>query len=229
MQAPESGGFGERDPRSRVLICGDEPLMRTALGLLISSAGWTVAGECLNQPEALRGLVRGVDLVVTDLDLHTGRLARMEKLEQLLAAANACPVLIVTRHGPPDGIGAAMSKGAAGVVLKSRPADVFLRAIRAVLAGGAWLERSTIASVFHPAAVHDDALVGGRLTRRELQIVELVTQGLQNKKIAERLSITDTTVRHHLTSIFEKLSVTNRLELMRYAYDEERSSAVVRR
>jgi DNA-binding NarL/FixJ family response regulator len=227
MQALESGGFGERDPKTRVLICGDQPLMRTALGLLISSAGWTVAGECLDQPEALRGLVRGADLVVLDLDLNAGRLTRMEKLEQLLAAANACPVLIVTRNGPPDGVIAAMGKGAAGVVLKSRPAEVFLRAICAVLAGGAWLERSTIASVLHPATAHDDALVGGRLTRRELEIVELVSQGLQNKKIAERLSITDTTVRHHLTSIFEKLSVTNRLELMRYAYDEERSSDLV--
>jgi DNA-binding NarL/FixJ family response regulator len=59
--------------------------------------------------------------------------------------------------------------------------------------------------------------------------MELVTQGLQNKTIAARLSITHTTVRHHLTSIFEKLSVTNRLELMRYAYDEQRSSDIVRR
>ncbi|HEX9982486.1 MAG TPA: LuxR C-terminal-related transcriptional regulator, partial [Thermoanaerobaculia bacterium] len=57
-----------------------------------------------------------------------------------------------------------------------------------------------------------------RLTRREQEIVELVNLGLKNKIIAERLFITETTVRHHLTSIFNKLAVTSRLELMRYTY-----------
>lgn len=227
MQVPGSGNFSERESKARVLLCGDQPLIRTALGLLVSGAGFTVAGECLNQPEMIRAHVRGADLAVMDLDLD-GPLTRMAKLEQLLAAAKACPVLIVTRTGPSDAVVNAMRKGAAGVVLKSRPADVFVRAIRSVLAGGAWLERSTMASVLHPATVHDDAPVQNRLTRREQEVVQLVTQGLQNKKIAERLSITHTTVRHHLTSIFEKLSVTNRLELMRYAYDEERDSDVVR-
>lgn len=199
--------------------------MRTALGLLISRGGLTVAEECVNQPEALRRVANAADIVVMDLDLDPGRLAR---LEYLLAAANACPVLLVTHHDHPAAAAAAMRKGAAGVVLKSRPADVFLRAIRTVLAGGVWVERSAAATVFHPIRAHDDALVHRRLTRRESEIVELVSQGLQNKKIAERLSITDTTVRHHLTSIFEKLSVTNRLELMRFAYDGQHSSPLIR-
>jgi len=136
-------------------------------------------------------------------------------------------VLIVTRSDDPAAVVAALRNGAAGVVLKSRPADVLLRAIRSVLAGGSWVERTTVAGVFPPATVHDDAPVRGELTRRELQIVELVSQGLQNKKIAERLSITHTTVRHHLTSIFEKLSITNRMELMRYAFGETRSSSEI--
>lgn len=198
-------------------------MIRTALGLLVSGGGFVVVEECFNQPEALRRRVNAADVVVLELDLDAGRLARMEKLERLLAAANGCPVLIVTRSDHPKVIVEAMRRGAAGVVLESRPADVLLRAIRVVVAGGTWVERSVAASVFDP---RDDT---GRLTPREQEIVELVTQGLQNKKIAERLSITHTTVRHHLTSIFEKLSVTNRLELMRYAYDEQRSSDVVRR
>lgn len=200
-------------------------MIRTALSLLISRGGLNVVEECLNQPEALRRSANGVDVVVMDLDLDSGRLAQMEAL---LAAVNDNPVLIITHHDHPAAAGAAMRKGAAGVVLKSCPADVFLRAIRVVLAGGVWVERSTAASVFHPARAHDDELVPRRLTRREAEIVDLVSQGLQNKKIAERLSITDTTVRHHLTSIFEKLSVTNRLELMRFAYGGQHSSPVVR-
>ncbi|HYI07822.1 MAG TPA: response regulator transcription factor [Thermoanaerobaculia bacterium] len=222
MHAPDTGGFGESVSTARVLLSGDQPLIRTALGLLISRGGLVVTEECFNQPEALRHRAGMADIVVMELDLDAGRLTRMEKLEQLLAAANGCPVLIVTRSDHPKSIAEAMQKGAAGVVLESHPAELFLRAIRVVLAGGVWVERSTAASVFQ---VHDDA---GRLTRREQEIVELVTQGLQNKTIAARLSITHTTVRHHLTSIFEKLSVTNRLELMRYAYDEQRSSDVIR-
>ncbi|MBV9493703.1 MAG: response regulator transcription factor [Acidobacteria bacterium] len=153
-----------------------------------------------------------------DLDLDTTRLTRMERLDLLLAAASPCPVLIVTSNEDPSALGVAMRQGAAGVVLKNRPADVFLRAIRAVLAGGAWMERSAVASMF-PIEAPDRREA---LTRREREIVQLVSEGLQNKVIAERLSITHTTVRHHLTSIFDKLSVTNRLELMRYAYDEGR-------
>jgi DNA-binding NarL/FixJ family response regulator len=222
MHAPFPGSFGESVSKARVLISGDQPLIRTALALLVSGGGFVVE-ECFNQPEALRCHSHAADVVVLDLDLDAGRLTRMEKLELLLAAAHARPVLIVTRSDHPKTIAEAMQKGAAGVVLKSRPAEVFLRAIRVVLSGGAWVERSVVTSVFH-SQTRDDA---GRLTRREQEIVELVTQGLQNKQIAERLSITHTTVRHHLTSIFEKLAVTNRLELMRHAYDEEHSSDVV--
>jgi DNA-binding NarL/FixJ family response regulator len=188
-----------------------------------------VAEECVNQPEALRSRAAAADAVVMDLDLDVGRLTRMDKLERLLAAVQARPLLIVTRYDHPRTIAEAMHKGAAGVVLKSHPAEVLLRAIRVVLAGGTWVERSVVTSVFHPPAAHDDEIAGSRLTRREQEIMELVMQGLQNKTIAARLSITHTTVRHHLTSIFEKLSVTNRLELMRYAYDEQRSSDIVRR
>lgn len=217
MQADRVGSSGERCPSARVLVSGDHPLINTALGLVIAGSGYTVIEPCVNQPEALRRAAGSADLIVMDLDLDATRLTRMEKLEQLLHAVSGRPVLIVTKSDHPACVVAALRNGAAGVVLKSRPADVLLRAIRAVLAGDAWVERSTVAGVFRPAQAHDDSRVLRKLTRRELQIVELVSQGLQNKKIAESLSINHTTVRHHLTSIFEKLSVTNRMELMRYA------------
>lgn len=227
MHADRFGSSPDWSPSARVLVSGDHPLISTALGLVIAGGGFTILDPCINQPEALRRASGSADIVVMDLDLDAGRLTRMDKLEQLLIAVNGRPVLIVTRSDDPAAVVAALRNGAAGVLLKSRPADVLLRAIRAVLAGGAWVERTTVAGVFPPATVHDDALVRGKLTRRELQIVELVSQGLQNKKIAERLSITHTTVRHHLTSIFEKLSITNRMELMRYAFGETRSSSEV--
>jgi DNA-binding NarL/FixJ family response regulator len=195
---------------ARVLLCGDSPLIRAALGVLISGNGITVADQCANQPDALRRAVAGgIDMVVMDFDLDANRLTRSARLEQLLSAAGACPVLIVSQCNDRGAISSSFQRGLAGVVLKSRPPEVLMRAVRVVLAGGAWLE---------PATAHHGGVVAERLTRRETQIVELVCLGLQNKKIAERLSITETTVRHHLTSIFDKLSLTNRMELMRYAY-----------
>jgi DNA-binding NarL/FixJ family response regulator len=210
---------------ARTVLSGDQPLMRTALGALLSAEGLVVAGECPNHPEALRRAIgAGVDLVIVDLDLPPGGTA---PLEQLLAAAKGCPLLLVTGTDDPRAIAAALQRGVVGVVLKSSPAEVLKRAIRAILAGGSWIDRSTMASLFRPAPKDDPMLHVERLTPRERQIVELIALGLQNKKIAARLSITETTVRHHLTSIFDKLAVTNRMELMRYAYRTDRAASVL--
>lgn len=203
------------DGPARILLTGDQALIRSALRLLIASSGMTVVGECSNQPDAVRAAMTAVDLVVMDLDLDATWLSRTEMLGQLLAAPKGSPVVIVTKTDNGPGISFALQNGAFGVVLKNRPADVLIRAIRTVLAGEVWLERS---KVNHAFAKSELFVVPQRLTRRESQVVELIRLGLQNKKIAERLSITETTVRHHLTSIFEKLDVTNRLELMHYTY-----------
>jgi DNA-binding NarL/FixJ family response regulator len=220
MQDQIPGSGTHLQSLTRLVLSGDHPLIRTALGGLIAAEGVVVAGECPNQPPALRRAVAaGADLVIMDLDLDAGWSMHLERLEHLLAAASGCPLLIVTRSAEPKAIATIMQKGAVGVVLKSSPADVLKNAMRAVLTGGAWIDPSAMATMFRRAS--DENMVDAdRLTRREGQIVELVTLGLQNKKIAERLSITETTVRHHLTSIFEKLAVTNRMELMRYAYGD---------
>jgi DNA-binding NarL/FixJ family response regulator len=218
MQDQIPGSGAQWKSFTHIVLSGDHPLIRTALGVLIAEDGLVVSQECANRPEALRKAVGvGADLVVMDLDLDAGWSMHLERLELLLNAAKGCPILIVTRSGDPKAIARAMQKGAVGVVLKSSPAQVLKQAMRAVLAGGAWIDPSTMTKMFDRG---DSVVQADRLTRREGQIVELVTLGLQNKKIAERLSITETTVRHHLTSIFEKLEVTNRMELMRYAYGE---------
>ena len=210
-----------RASAARILLTGDQVLMRTALGMLISTQDLTVVGECFNDPEAIRAWMQDVDLVVMDLDLDTQASIRPEKLGPLLGAAKGLPVLIVTRGGEGRGISAALQYGALGVVLKDRPAEVLMRAIRAVLAGEVWLERSMVTSFFRgerPVA-DDRPVMPERLTPREAQIVELVSLGLPNKQIAERLAIAENTVRHHLTSIFDKLAVENRVQLMRYTWD----------
>lgn len=199
---------------SRILMTGDQPLIRTAVARLIAAEpGLDVVGECASSAEAVsEAMSAKPDAVVMDVDLNA------RGLPQLLGAAKPCPVLILTDSDERRGLADALSHGAMGVVLKSRTAEVLMRAIRSVLDGEAWLEKSTIAYMFQQASQHTDAAPPVKLTRREREIIELVSLGLKNKTIGERLFITETTVRHHLTSIFNKLAVTNRLELMRYTY-----------
>lgn len=211
----------DTSPQVRVVVTGDHPLIRTAIARLIASEGaMDVVGECANDSDALAAAMAAVpDVVVMDVDLVSHNGGRPDVVTRLLGTAKPRPVLILTSNdSDPPSLAAALASGAWGIVLKDRPPEVFLRAIRAVVAGEAWLEPATLARVFGPPGRRRKPEVAPALTRREREIVELVCLGLKNRKIGERLFISETTVRHHLTSIFSKLAVTSRLELMRYSY-----------
>jgi len=112
-----------------------------------------------------------------------------------------------------------------GLVLKEKAADVLLQAIEKVHAGEVWLEPAMIASVLGEMTgarasqlLDPEVAKIASLTEREREVVTLMSQGLRNRQIAARLGISETTVRHHLTSIFAKLEVTDRLELVIYTY-----------
>jgi two-component system response regulator DegU len=200
---------------ARVLMTGDHPVVRTAIARLIESEpGLHVVGECVNRCHELAEAMKLTpDIVVMDLDIE-----RPDAVAQLLVHATRCPVLILTGSSDSQFLATVFAHGVLGVVLKNRPAEVLIRAIRAIVAGEAWMEPATLAHVFGAASPRRGPDLRARLTRREQEIVELVNLGLKNKLIGERLFITETTVRHHLTSIFNKLAVTSRLELMRDTY-----------
>ena len=111
-----------------------------------------------------------------------------------------------------------------GLVLKEQAADVLLRAIEKVHAGEVWLERTMVADVLNhltrrsPAPLGSDENKIATLTAREHEIIALLGEGLKNSQIAKRLFVSETTIRHHLTSIFNKLGVHDRLQLVIYAY-----------
>lgn len=205
-----------------ILISGDRGIVRAAIRRLVESEEGMTVRECDNRPEALAAALRHEpDLILLDLDLGTGCVGVLERIAVLLQAANGTPVLILTASDECHAVKFALERGAIGFVLKDRTPEVLHRAIRECLAGETWIERSTMAAVIRSSA---DAGPGNdlgamQLTSREREIIDLVVLGLHNKIIAERLCISDTTVRHHLTSIFGKLDVSNRLELMRFVFD----------
>ena len=120
---------------------------------------------------------------------------------------------------------AAVRAGVKGLVRKDASLDTLVNAIEKVQAGELWLSRLLVAALSdlaRPANGHEHAHVAHSgllsLTRREIEIIALICDGLTNHQIADRLFISETTVRHHLTSIFAKLDVGDRLKLAVYAY-----------
>lgn len=119
----------------------------------------------------------------------------------------------------------AIRHGAMGLVLKEQAPEVLLKAIEKVYAGEVWLDHAMLTSVLNELALgkaappaNAEARRIAMLTERERDVIALVGEGLKNKQIGDRLAISSTTVGHHLTSIFNKLGVESRLELVIFAH-----------
>jgi DNA-binding NarL/FixJ family response regulator len=134
-------------------------------------------------------------------------------------------VIVLTGGRDPEVHRRCVELGADGLLLKDKASEVLIKAIRKVHAGEDWLERSMMRGALAQMRnqggkeqADPEAAKIATLTEREREVVALVGLGLKNKQIAERMFISDTTVRHHLTSVFSKLGVSDRLELVIYAY-----------
>jgi len=209
----------------RVLIVDDHAVMRMGLRLLLEGEpDLTVVGEAATYTETLAAAASAQpDVVVLDLDLGGENAA--DGIPALLAVAPATRVLILTGVRDPNLHRHAVHLGAMGLVLKENAAAVLLQAIKKVHAGEVWLQRTMMANVIDErrrasAAQQLDPEVAkiATLTARERDVIALIGEGLKNRQIGTRLCISETTVRHHLTMIFTKLGVTDRLELVVYAY-----------
>jgi DNA-binding NarL/FixJ family response regulator len=210
----------------RVLIVDDETLIRSGLRMIIESwPGLKVIGEASNKTDALRLAEREQpDIILLDVNLRGAN--GLDFLPDLLSTAAGSRVLVLTGMLDQQTHDHAMRVGAMGVVLKDKGAETLIKAIERVHAGEVWLDRSAIGRFFAERSRpgKEDRQVGpeaakiSSLTGREREVIALIGEGLKNKQIAERLFISETTIRHHLTSVFSKLSVSDRLELIIYAY-----------
>ncbi|HKA56412.1 MAG TPA: response regulator transcription factor [Candidatus Binatia bacterium] len=209
----------------RILIIDDHVMVRTALRTFLDNwPKFRVVGEAAGSNEALALAAREQpDVILLDLDL--GDTSGLDLLPELLVAASAARVLILTGVYDPDLHCQAVSLGAMGLVLKGKSIDILLQAIEKVHIGEVWLEPAMVATVLsklaHPRGGRQkssEEVKIATLTPREREVIALVGKGLRNRQIAQRLCISETTVRHHLSSIFSKLEVAERLELVIYAY-----------
>lgn len=203
----------------RVLIADDHPVFREGLRLLLElDSRIHVVGEAGNGKEAAEQTRKlRPDLVLLDLRMphHSG----IEALKLIQQLSFPVRVLILATEVEKDDIVEVLKRGAAGIILKESSTQLLRKSIHAVMAGEYWVERQSISDLVQEltrrtVVVSTDAPQGPwRLTPRERQIVAEIVAGRTNREIAEQLGVSEQTVKHHLTNIFDKVGVHNRLEL----------------
>lgn len=209
----------------RVLIIDDHVVIRMALRMFLDSQpGVTVVGEASGPEDSLTiAIQEQPDIILLDLDL--GDANGLDLLPQLQMAGPEAHVIVLTGVRDVEMHRRAVRLGAVGLVLKEKAAEVLLEAIAKVYAGEVWLDSLLVASVLSEMTrprtsqpIDPEEIKIKALTAREREIIKLIGQGLKNQAIADCLCISEATVRHHLTSIYGKLAVGDRLELAIYAY-----------
>jgi DNA-binding NarL/FixJ family response regulator len=216
---------------TRVLVCGDQPLYRAALSSLIErNNGFRRAAESTTRVDDVeQALESEVAMVLIDFDLFPQDGHDLPALERLLDVVAPRPVVIVCSELDSDECQAVLRHGISGVVAKSSGGDVLCDALDSARRGQVWLDRALLTDLDDSQArrrARSEAAKIEQLTPREREIFQVACTGVTNKQIAEQLSISEATVRHHLGSIFAKLGVSTRSELVVYGYRYKLASPV---
>ena len=217
------------DKTVRVLIADDHPIFRYGLlKLLETEPLLQVVGQADNGDDAL-ALVRKLKpvLLLTDLAI-----ARLDLFRSISSVSSSTRTILFT--GPIDKtqILEALQLGARGLVLKTSAIEILFKCISAVMAGQYWVGRDSIADLLQYLWDQRSSSNEARkrhfgLTERELQIVATIVSGFTNRDIAKEFSISEQTVKHHLSNIFDKTGVSNRLELALFAINHRLPVVVV--
>jgi DNA-binding NarL/FixJ family response regulator len=228
MAVTTSGGTGQ----IRVFIADDHSLFRDGLRrLLDSEPGFEVVGEA-SDGEMLMSTIRDARPDVLLLDVSMPRLNGMDVLRELAKSGIPVRTLLVTASIEKAQVVQALKLGAFGVILKESTSRRLFDGVRCVMAGQYWVGRESVADLVRALrSVGNTPDAGGRLrdfglTPRELEIVALVIAGDSNADIAARCSISQQTVKHHVSNVFDKLGVSNRLELALFAINHKLAGAV---
>ncbi len=210
----------------KIVIADDHPIVRDGLRKLLNlEEDFEVVAEAADGREVL-DRVHEFDPDVLLLDLRMPNLDGLSALQVLQQSNKRTKVIVLTASEDKNEFVQAMKLGCSGIVLKQTAPDLIVKSIRKVYGGEIWLDSHTTAAVMRQFAAPGETLAGGAsgksrerspLSTREREIVQLVAQGFKNKEMAEKMFISEQTVKNHLHNIFDKLGVSDRLELALYA------------
>ncbi|HMF78947.1 MAG TPA: response regulator transcription factor [Bryobacteraceae bacterium] len=212
----------------RVLVADGHPIvlegLRSALG---HQPGLQVVGEACDGMEAIEKAV-DLDPDVVLMELKLPRVDGLTVLRSIQARASRSKVILFSSSENKEEFVEAMKIGCRGIISKSASISLIEKSIQKVHAGEIWLDSYTTAAVIQQFSSPSDfpAIHSGngkstreraQLSQREREIIVLIAQGYKNKEIAEKMFITEQTVKNHLHNVFDKLGVSDRLELALYA------------
>jgi DNA-binding NarL/FixJ family response regulator len=204
----------------RILIADGHPIVRQGLRELLALEGdIEVIGEVADA-DCLVAAVEQQEPDLVLLEIRTPGMDWAAALRRLQGLNKKSRILLLTEANDRNDLVEAMRLGCSGVLLKEMATELIIRAIRKVHAGEIWLDSATTRAVMYqftsrPKA-RSDAHNESPLSRREREVVGLVAQGYKNREIAETLFISEITVKNHLHNVFDKLGISDRIELALY-------------
>jgi len=207
----------------RLVIADDHTIFRDGLRRLLDlEEDFEVVGEAADGAEAV-AMVQQHQPSILLLDLAMPKMPGLEALRELSQCHSTTRSILLTAAIERRQIIEALQTGARGIVMKDSATQMLLKAIRAVVAGLYWVGRAPVTDMMMYLREQNISQMPSRarssfgLTRRETEILGTIVAGLSNKEIAQKFSLSEDTVKHHLTNIFDKVGVSSRLELALFA------------
>jgi two-component system nitrate/nitrite response regulator NarL len=195
--------------RIRIVVVDDHPITLAGLNVLLA-ADCTVLARCGDAHEAWRAVrIYEPDLLIIDQDMPA--IGGVDVLKQLRAAGDQTPVVLLATANNAK-LMEALAFKVEGIVFKQSDPKHLIRCVREVHAGRRWLD----VKVNEAAAVASDGDALDTLTRRQIEVARAAVSGLSNKELAQRLGVSEGTIKNHLHAIYERLRLEGRLALLLY-------------
>ena len=215
----------ESAPTINIVISDDHALFREGLRkLLEAEPGMRIVGEATDGEETVK-VVGQLKPNILLLDLSLPKKSGLEVLLELSKLGIDTRTIMLTAGIEREQVVEALQLGVRGIVLKHSALPILLKSIRCVNEGQYWVGQEGVSDLIHalrrmkPSHNPSEPRRNFGLSSREMEVIGLIVAGYTNKDLARELGISENTAKHHLTNIFDKLGVSNRLELVLYAVD----------